>query len=492
MKRMTPLFLIAMFLLGQGVLHAEPRLAKIFSENMVLQRDLEVPVWGWADPGEEVSIDFAGQSRKTVADQKGEWKLKLDKMPASGEGREFRVSSPKFTKPIILTNVLVGDVWVCSGQSNMDRGVGTCNFPDDIRSANFPNIRCVMIAEAMSEVPAKDVPNKGWLIGSPDTVSRFTAVGFFFAREVHKETGLPIGILHDAFGGTLIEPWCSQESIDNIPELKGIYEAFAKRLTAYHAHVPKLKGPFPGPSTIFNGMVAPIIPYGIKGALWYQGEGNGGEGEIYFHKMRALIGGWRSSWRQGDFSFYFVQLCTHGIDNQKPEGGDGYAKIRSAQTTALSIPNTGMAVTIDIGDGDLHPKNKLDVGKRLALWALAVDYGKKDIVFSGPLFKEMKVEGSKVRLSFDYVGGGLMVGKKDGKNPTIADKTAKLKRFAIAGADKKWVWADAVIEKDSVVVSAPEIPSPVAVRYAFSANPAGANLYSREGLPASPFRTDNW
>ncbi|OGV49237.1 MAG: hypothetical protein A2X49_09980 [Lentisphaerae bacterium GWF2_52_8] len=515
MKKMKLLCLAAAVLLGHGILIAEPKLPRIFGENMVLQRDIELPVWGWADPGEEVSVDFAGQSKKAEADKNGEWKLKLDKMPASAEGREFKVSSSKQGNPLVLKNVLVGDVWFCSGQSNMEWCVGACNSPDDVKSADFPNIRNIKVSHVSSEMPEKDISASGWRICSPQTVSGFTAAGFFFAREIQKETGIPIGLIDDNWGGTTIEPWCSRESLGSIPELEVIYKAYETKLANYrklvseklpdveqwvekvkkalaeNKELPKLPlAPNPcssGPCAIFNAMVAPVIPYGIKGALWYQGESNGGDGDIYFHKMRALIGGWRKLWQEGDFPFYFVQLANY------TEGGDGYAKIRCAQTKALSIPNTGMAVIIDIGEANnIHPKNKQDVGKRLALWSLAKDYGKKDLVFSGPLFKEMKIEGNKIRLSFDNLGSGLMIGKKTGLTPTAEDKEAKLKRFAIAGEDKKWVWADALIENDSVVVSSPEVSSPVAVRYAFSANPEGANLYNREGLPASPFRTDNW
>ena len=240
-------------------------------------------------------------------------------------------------------------------------------------------------------------------------------------------------------------------------------------------------------------MIHQITRFPIKGALWYQGEANGGDGDIYTTKMQALIGGWRAAWKQGDFPFYFVQLATFLPPNENPAGGDGWAKIRCAQMKALAIPHTGMASAIDIGDaGNIHPTNKQDVGKRLALWALARDYGKPGIVPSGPLYQAMKIEGGKIRLAFDYVGSGLMVGKKDGRQPTVEDPAGKLARFAIAGADKQWVWANAVIDDNAVVVSSDKVPNPVAVRYAFTTNTSGANLYNREGLPASPFRTDEW
>ena len=247
------------------------------------------------------------------------------------------------------------------------------------------------------------------------------------------------------------------------------------------------------PMSIYNGMIYPLAPYAIKGALWYQGESNGGESDEYYYKMRALIGGWRKIWNQGGFPFYFVQLANFQQPNDNPEGGDGWAKIRMAQVKALTIPHTGMATIIDIGDGpDIHPKNKFDVGERLALWALHNDYGKSSVVVSGPLYKSITVEGSKIRVAFDHVGHGLMAGKKTGLAPTQEEVGAKLKRFAVAGTDKKWFWADALIDGRTVVVSSPMVPAPLAVRYAFTMNPEGANLYNREGLPASPFRTDEW
>ena len=247
---------------------------------------------------------------------------------------------------------------------------------------------------------------------------------------------------------------------------------------------------------MYNAMIHPVTSLPIKGVLWYQGESNGTEGETYYDKMRALVGGWRKVWNQGDFPFYFVQLANFQNPNEDPAGGDGYAKVREAQAKALSIPNTGMAVIIDTvplkESANIHPRNKYDVGMRLSRWALNRDYGMKDLVVSGPIYKTMKVEGDKVHLSFEHAGSGLMIGTKEGRTPTVENKEGKLKCFAIAGADKKWVWAEAVIQQNTVVVSSPEIKEPVAVRYAFSMNPDGANLYNREGLPASPFRTDAW
>jgi sialate O-acetylesterase len=250
------------------------------------------------------------------------------------------------------------------------------------------------------------------------------------------------------------------------------------------------------PTTLYNGMIHPVEHFAIKGALWYQGESNGGEGDEYYHKMCALVGGWRKVWNQGDFPFYFVQLANFQRRNTNPAGGDGWAKVRMAQSNSLQIPHTGMAVAIDLANADnpedIHPRNKFDVGERLALWALRNDYGKTEIVPSGPLYRSMEVEGGRIRMSFDYVGHGLMVGNKEGRKPTVEVPQGKLKQFAVAGADKAWHWADALIDGDTVVVSSSDVPKPVAARYAFSMNPDGCNLYNKDGLPAVPFRTDAW
>jgi sialate O-acetylesterase len=361
----------------------------------------------------------------------------------------------------------------------------------------------------------------------PSTTGYFTAAGYYFAREIVKETGIPVGLIHSSQGGTRIEPWTPAEGFRKIPELKSISDktdsciptteigkaTFLKYIEDMKAWMPAAEAALkegrmtpsaplmPGstnvessPTMLFNGMINPLVNYGIKGVLWYQGEGNGGEDMIYAHKMNALVSGWRALWKEGDFPFYFVQLANYQTSSpDNPTGGDGYAKVRDAQRRTLSIvPNTGMAVAIDIGESaDIHPKDKQDVGKRLAALALVKDYGKKTVP-SGPLLKDFKVEGGKIRMTFDYVGSGLTVAKKDGIAAFQETPGEKLKWIAIAGADKKWYWADAVIDGETVVASSNKVPEPVAVRYAFAHNPQGANLYNKDGFPASPFRTDNW
>jgi sialate O-acetylesterase len=267
---------------------------------------------------------------------------------------------------------------------------------------------------------------------------------------------------------------------------------------------PELPSPHPisnnapqGWNCLYNGYIHPLTRFAIKGVLWYQGESNCSNADTYFPKQRALIGSWRKVWNQGDFPFYFVQLANYGNPTDNPGADDGgWAKLRMAQLKSLAVPNTGMAVAIELADignpGDVHAKNKKDVGERLSLWALAKDYGKKNLVYSGPLFKDMKVEGAKIRIAFDSVGSGLTVATKKGYDPVVKEPHGKLQKLAIAGEDRKWVWADAVIDGRTVVVSSTEVPKPVAVRYAFASNPDGCNLYNNEGLPASPFRTDEW
>lgn len=521
---MRPRFLILTLLVcfaGPSV-EAEVRLPKVFTNDMMVQRDQPVRVWGWADPGEAVSVALAGKKSKTKADGKGEWSVELPAMK-EGENLELTVAGKN---TIALKNLIVGDIWVCSGQSNMEWPLQACDGAEDIKAADLPKIRRIKFDRVGSPVGATDAPAvTPWQVCTPQTAGGFTGAGFYFARDIVAKTGVPIGLLDVNWGGSAIEPWIAPEGMELVPELapavtsrKAAHQAYRdqlpKRLDALeqwiaaaraslkdHASIPPMPVVPADPNGIgwcamYNGMVHPLTRLPVKGMLWYQGESNGSEGQTYFHKMQALVGGWRKVWNQPEAPFYFVQLASFQNPNDNPAGGDGWAKVREAQTRSLTIPNTGMAVIIDTVPvevaHDIHPKNKLDVGSRLARWAMNRDYGLKDVVPSGPLYKSMHVEGGKVRLAFDHTGAGLMVGSKEGRKPVVEDEAGELKRFAIAGADKKWFWADAVIDGDAVVVSSPEVKEPVAVRYAFSMNPHGANLYNRDGMPAGPFRTDDW
>ena len=504
--------------------HADIVLNGVFTDHMILQRDIPVPVYGNAEPGEMVTVAFSGKEKSVVTDKDGKWSVKLDAMKASTTPAVMTVAGKN---KLTLSDILIGDIWICSGQSNMEWVLGNCNRPDDLQQANFPSIRLFQMRGVVSSYPRTDVSCIPWTSCTPQAVKDFPAVGFYFGRKVLQETGIPIGLIRSAQGGTAIEPWTPYAGLASTRELAKDKDALDKQMriymdslqskvAAYSADVQNAMShgsempallDFPahpisnnapqGWNCLYNGYIHPLTRFAIKGVLWYQGESNCSNADTYLHKQRALIGSWRKAWNQGEFPFYFVQLANYGNPTTEAGADDGgWAKLRMAQLNSLIIPNTGMAVAIELADlgnpGDVHAKNKRDVGDRLALWALAKDYGKKDLVYSGPLYKDMKVEGAKIRIAFDSVGSGLIIATKNGYDPVVKEPQGKLKKFAIAGDDKKWVWADAVIDGKTVIVSAPEVPKPVAVRYAFASNPDGCNLYNNEGLPASPFRTDEW
>ncbi len=498
---------LAVVLALAGVLSADVRLPSIISDNMVLQQGDAVPIWGWADPYERITIKFGYSSIAWggEADANGNWMIKIDTGKAGGP-YEMTVSGKN---PITIKNILVGEVWVCSGQSNMEFTLKQAkNSAQEIAEANnYSQIRQFLVGRKVTYKPMYNCNGK-WQICSSQTAGTFTAVGYFFGRELNKQLNVPVGLINTSWGGTPAESWMSKEYLENDPNFQPILKKFEETSAnypelkkkyieekqRYDAIAPKLKAegkplpPWPdepigpnhpySPTGLYNGMIVPILPYGIRGAVWYQGESNAWRAYQYRTLFPTMIKNWRDAWHEGDFPFLFVQLAN--MDPINPEPGDSdWAELREAQLMTLSAPNTGMAVTIDIGEAnDIHPKNKQDVGRRLALWALAKTYD-KNIVYSGPIYKSMKVDGNNVILSFDNVGGGLVA------------KGDLLKGFAIAGADKKFVWADAKIKGDTIVVSSDKVASPVAVRYAWAKNPV-CNLYNKEGLPATPFRTDTW
>jgi len=461
---------------------AEVKLASVFTDSMVLQCDMPAPVWGWADAGEEVTVQFGGQKKKAVAGKDGKWQVNLDKLSATAEPHILIVEG---SNKIELKDVLVGEVWICSGQSNMEWPLAaSLNAKEEIAAAKHPQIRLFNVMGHNTSPVAQDTLTGQWKVCSPESVNRFSAVGYFFGRRLQKELNTPIGLIGSNWGGTRIEPWVSPAGFHSVPELKKT----AEQVDAYTKST-KVGGS--SPSAIYNAMIHPLAPFAMRGGIWYQGESNGGEGETYYQKKKALIAGWRKLFNP-DLAFYWVQLANFRAPNEKPEGGDGWARIREAQRKALEVKHTGMAVITDIGAaGDIHPRNKQDVGSRLAQWALHQTYDKKELVPSGPLYKSQKIEGDKIVLHFNHVGGGLIAGEKKGLEAVKPVQTG-LKHFAIAGADKKWYWADAKISGDTVVVSSDEVKAPVAVRYAYTTNPEGANLYNKDGMPASPFRTDSW
>ena len=521
--------------LSWGVAAIAVEMPSIFDNHMVIQRDVKAPIWGWAPAGKKITVEFAGQTKTATVGTDGKWKVVLDPMKANSTPQAMSVTESELPNDapargplsVKFDDILIGDNWICSGQSNMEFGMdGTTNSRQELADVvNYPTIRFYRITDHISrDMPQDNCPGN-WNVLTSESARPLTAVGYFFGRRLNKELKIPIGLVQTAWGGTPIEPWTNPAGFRMVPELAD----YAKRIDMFdpstvtgrrtqEEYIQKVSDWLPvakaaaqaGKSApeiptmpqrdnscgIYNGMIAPLVPFGIKGAIWYQGEANGGEGVSYFHKMEALIGGWRKDFGVGAFPFYWVQLANFQNPNPSPEGGDGWANVREAQRKALDIPNTGMAVAIDLADagnpGDIHPKDKQDVGWRLAQWALFQAYNKKNLVPSGPLFKRAVISGDKVQVSFDFTGSGLIVGQKNGLDPVKEVAGGKLKGFAIAGSDRKWFWADAVTDGKTVVLSSPDVPNPVAVRYAFSMNPDTANLYNKEGMPASPFRSDDW
>ena len=500
MKR-SPLLTVALLavMLLASLSVAEVRLPAVIGSNMVLQQQSEVPLWGWADPGEEIIIRAKWKKGKTraKADADGKWRALLTTPKAGGP---YRVRI-KGSNTIKLENVLVGEVWVCSGQSNMAMTVQRSNNAEaEIAAAKYPNIRMFTVTRKIADTPQDDCQGT-WQESSPDTAGNFSAVAWFFGRHLHKQLDIPIGLIHTSWGGTPAEAWTRRPILEANEQFAPIVNRHNEKLAAWpdalEAHNKKLdewkqaaekakadgkqpprKPRAPGkpsgshtPGGLYNAMIAPLIPYAIKGAVWYQGESNAGRAYQYRTLFPAMIKNWRDDWKQGDFPFYFVQIAPH--KGQIPE-------IREAQLIAMkNTADTGMVVTTDIGNpNNIHPRNKQDVGKRLALWALAKTYGRQDIVYSGPIYKRMKVEGDKIRIFFDHIGGGLVA--KDGP----------LTHFTIAQKEGDFVPATAVIDGNDIVVSCQDVKEPAAVRFGWQ-NAAEPNLFNKEGLPASPFRTDD-
>ncbi|WP_313157007.1 sialate O-acetylesterase [Sphingobacterium multivorum] len=626
------------FFLQAFLLKAELKLPALFSDNMILQRDSPIKIWGWSGKNETVHVRFMQQELKTKADKNGQWNLTL--APAS-YGGPYTMEVKGRSEEILLKNILVGEVWLASGQSNMEWIVKNSNNADsEISQANYPNIRAFNVEKSISDVPKQDLKGK-WAVCSPSTVGDFSAVGYFFSLKLYQELGIPVGIINASWGGTGVETWTSGNSFDKLPvHFKSFYQqqfngdlqtflrenelkkqTYLQALTKdpgitekWHENntdlskwgkmkVPQLwepalgevdgiiwfkrsiylpngtsgkigtihlgtiddddvcwingvkvgetkgytttrsysipasilkngeniitvkimdnsggggfygnpahlyidvedkKFPLDGdwnykeavttlqhdyrevspnmfPSLLFNAMINPIVPYTIRGVIWYQGENNAGRAYDYRTLFPNLIADWRSQWKT-DFPFYWVQLANYMAKEKTPEDSD-WANLRDAQTRTLRLAHTGQAVITDVGEADdIHPRNKQEVGRRLALIALAKDYGKKDLVYSGPAFKSLVREGNKLIISFDATGGELVVNNKYGY----------VEGFSLAGADKKFVWARAHIEGNRVIVYADQLTEPVFVRYAWSNNP-DVNLFNKEGLPAIPFSNE--
>ena len=482
---------------------AAVRLPAIFSDNAVLQCDAAVPVWGWADAGEKVEVSFAGQTKTATPGEGGKWMVKLENLKPGGP----HVLTVKGSNMLTVNGVLVGEVWLGSGQSNMAMTVSRSNDPEKEKaSANLAEVRMFTVSSGASAKEEADCKGS-WVVCTPETVGNFSATLFFTGREIHKALGVPVGLINSSVGGTPIESWIAPGAQHAKPELREFFEiqkkadaafdpvaakaAYEKQLAKWKeaAKAAKAEGkPVPRAPRdpvalherkgdvggLFNGKIAPLIPYAIRGALWYQGEANthAEKPQFYGHQLALLVTDWRKRWGH-EFPFAWAQLPNF----TRP--GDGWPLVREAMLKTLALPKTGMGINIDIGDPkDIHPKNKQEVGRRLSLWALGAVYGKKVAAISGPLPAGHEVRGAEIVVKFTHAGG-------------LAARDGALKGFQIAGEDRQWKPATARIDGDKVIVSSPEVAKPAAVRYAWADNPE-CNLVNAAGLPATPFRTDDW
>jgi sialate O-acetylesterase len=479
---------------------ADVTLPALLSDHMVVQRGLPVHVWGMAAPHEAVSIAFRGETKTGTADDDGRWSIYLSPGEAGGP---FELNI-KATNTIALHDIFVGDVWVASGQSNMEFPMtGLVNAQTEIAAAQYPKIRLFVVKHKPADYPLENVESKGWAACTPETAADSSAVAYFFARNLQQKLGVPIGLIESSWGGTAAESWTSLHTLGADAALMPVFSARSKMVDEQSTNVlrqqredvefqkslaqAKAEGkplPWPqwhpdfaawAPAALYNGMIAPLTPFAIRGVIWYQGEANASPDRafLYARLFQTMIRDWRNAWGVGDFPFLFVQIA-----NWNTEPGELWPEVRNAQRQALALRNTGMAVTIDIGDpNDIHPKNKQDVGLRLSLAARAITYGEK-IEWSGPLYRQVTQEEHALRVWFDHANG-------------LMAKGATVTGFEVAGADGKYSAADAKIEGTSVVVSSAAVPAPVSVRYGWAPNP-NCNLFNKEGLPASPFQAPEW
>lgn len=496
--------LIAAVLCLSGlVAHGTVTLAPLFRPHAVLQRDKPVPVWGTAAPGEAIRIEFRGQKKDTVAGRNGEWRVTLDPMPASAEGAELSVYAHNVIR---LPDVLVGDVWICAGQSNMDWTVAkSANARQEIAAANFPTLRQFKVAMAVADAPSS-IADGQWEPARPDTVAQFGAVGYFFGRNLHTELGVPIGLINSSWSGTMIEAWVGADALASMSVKSAVKERWQKLVDTYPQRREKyLKaveqwekeraqasangeqfarrrpGPAGGPGGpqmpggLYNGMVHPLTPFAVRGIVWYQGESNVARPAEYGELFTGLIRQWRHSFQQGDLPFLFVQLPNHAPANDPSQ--TQWAWLREAQATALKLPEVFMAVTIDLGEADnIHPLKKQPFGNRLAALAKAKVHG-QPVPHSGPVFSHAVREGAKMRVHFTSASALRTKGP--------------LTEFVVAGSDRKFLPATARIDGDTIVVESENVLEPVAVRYAWRNFPE-VHLFNADGFPAAPFRSDRW
>lgn len=503
------ILIIAIFILiAAGAVYADVRLPDVIGSSMVVQQDQRVPTWGTAEPGEAVTVVFAGQKKTVVAGPDGKWRIDLAKMSASFTPQTMTITG---MNRIELSNILIGEVWLVSGQSNMQwRLPESTGGQAAAASADSPNIRLFNVSREVAF--KRKVAKLGeWAACTPESVKDFSAAGYYFGVSLQKELNVPVGLINSSYGGSQAEAWTPVAYLNASPDLKPTVDRtlvwaaerekvrvdYAAAIKKWREDQEKAKAagarPSPSPgvpdalrdyriaSSIYDGMIEPLIPFAIRGAAWYQGESNEARAEQYGLLLPTMIRAWRERWGQGDFPFGIIQLPNYRSVKPEPEES-AWSFIREAQRqTAIGGKDIGLIVTIDIGEAnDIHPKNKVDVGRRMLAWALKDVYGRKAV--TSPTLKKTEIKGGRIILTFDDVGSGLRMKNGD-----------KLEEFAIAGADKKWIWAEAkIIGKNRVEVWSPNVTSPAAVRYAFNSNPKNPNLTNDSGFPASPFRTDNW
>ncbi len=497
-----------LWLLSGAMASAELKLSSLFTDSMVLQRDHPVNVWGWDNPGQEVTVQFAGQSVVAKSGEDGKWTAKLQPLAVSAVPRALKITG---SSEKLIQDVVVGEVWLCSGQSNMQWSVAQSDDPDlETLTAKFPLIRHISVPQVGTQKPQDDFVGK-WEVCTTESIAQFSGVGYFFGRTLHLALGVPIGLIDNSWGGSAAEAWVRRDVLAADPACKGyvdewanretnlvaVTDAWLKSLEAWRDQAAdrRAKGLAPAPvpqnpitqmkgnqrpGNLYNGVLHPVIGYTLRGAIWYQGESNASRAYNYRTLFPLMISHWRKEWGQGDFPFFWVQLADYRAEQLQP-ADSAWAELQEAQTMALKLPNTGQAVINDLGEAeDIHPKDKQNVAKRLARHALAKVYG-FDIVSESPRYLSHEVQGDKIVVTFQHVGGGMDT--FDVKTPV---------GFAISGPDQKFVWADArIVAKDKIEVRSSQVPQPAAVRYAWADNPV-ANVQNAEGLPLTPFRTDDW
>ncbi|HOB74636.1 MAG TPA: sialate O-acetylesterase [Phycisphaerae bacterium] len=497
MIRMRTAFHAAGLLVGfvAATALADVKLPAVIGDHMVLQQGMPVPIWGTADAGEEVTVTLGDQKKTVTAGQDGRWMVRFEPLKAGQGPLEMTVAGKN---RLSVSDILVGEVWICSGQSNMQWTVDRAkNATREIAAANYPRIRLFSVPRTVADTPQTDTQAE-WTACGPKTIPGFSAVGYFFGRDLHKELDVPVGLIHTSWGGTPAESWTEHSVLAGEADFRPILDRWEENVRKYAQSLadwekaadkaraegkPAPKKPADPatnpwkPAGLYNAMISPLVPFAVRGAIWYQGESNAPRAYQYRKLLPAMIKCWRDVWQQDQFAFLIVSLANFQAVKDEP-GDDDWAELREAQAMTAAQPGNGLAITIDVGEADdIHPKDKQTVGRRLMLQALKVAYG-KDVVASGPVYDSMHIEGAKVRIKFKNAEG--LVAK--GSVPT---------GFAVAGEDRKWQWAHADIEGDTVVVWSPRVPAPKAVRYAWAHNPI-CNLYNAAGLPAVPFRTDDW